>query len=365
VAFDYTDLWKENWPETRAHFLDWWNREGFLVGAWDAYPRDEPYEEVPDPGPAASLDQFYTDAQWRAARTRCELSQKAAPLDVLPRASTDIGPGSLGTFLGAEPEFAEDTVWYRPSIDDPETHPPLRFDPENRWWKIHEEIIRAEVAASRGNYFVGCPDLIENLDTLAALRDTERMLLDLVERPRWVKEKVAEINRAFFEAYDRIYEMIRFNDGGAVFSAFRLWAPGKVAKVQCDAAAMISPAMFDEFVVPALTQQCEWLDYSMFHLDGTQAVVHLDSLLSIDALDAVEWTPQAGHPQGGSPQWYDLYRRIIAAGKSIQAVGVAPEEVTPLLDAVGTRGVYITLRNLDRRSTDELSEALTPYRKNS
>lgn len=363
MAFDYSNLWKENWQETRAHFVDWWNRDGFLVGAWDTYLRDEPYEEVGDPGPFASLDQLYTDAEWRAAKTRWDLSRKAAPLDVLPRASTDFGPGSLGTFLGAEPEFAEDTVWYRPSIDDPETHPPLRFDPENRWWKLHEAVIRAHVEASGGNYFVGCPDLIENLDTLAALRDSEKMLFDLMERPAWVKEKLAEINRAFYEAYERIYEMIRLDDGGAVFGAFGLWAPGKVAKVQCDAAAMISPAMFDEFVVPVLTEQCEWLDYSMFHLDGTQAIVHLDSLLSIDALDAVEWTPQAGRPEGGSPEWCALYRRIIEAGKSIQAVGVAPDEVIPLLDAVGTRGVYILLRELDRPSAGELEAGLKPYRR--
>lgn len=363
MAFDYSKLWKENWEETRTHFVDWWNRDGFLVASWDAYLRDEPCEKVRDPGPFESLEQLYTDAEWRSAKTRWDLSRMAAPLDVLPCASADLGPGSLGTFLGSEPEFAEDTVWYRPFIVDPETHPPLRFDPESRWWKVHEAILRAHVEASRGHYFVGCPDLIENLDTLAALRDSEKMLFDLIERPAWVKEKLAEINQAFFEAYDRIYEIIRCDDGGAVFSPFCLWAPGKVAKVQCDAAAMISPAMFDEFVVPALREQCEWLDYSMFHLDGTQAIVHLDSLLSIDALDAIEWTPQAGRAGGGSPEWYDLYRRITEAGKSIQAVSVAPGEVIPLLDAVGADGLYMLLRELDRPTADELEATLKPYRK--
>ena len=46
---------------------------------------------------------------------------------------------------------------------------------------------------------------------------------------------------------------------------------------------------------------------------------------------------------GGHPQWYDLYRRIKAGGKSVQAVGVKPEEVVPLLDAVGPEGMYICL----------------------
>ena len=40
--------------------------------------------------------------------------------------------------------------------------------------------------------------------------------------------------------------------------------------------------------MPALSEQCQWLDNSMFHLDGSQCIVHLDALLEIDALDAIE-----------------------------------------------------------------------------
>jgi hypothetical protein len=114
-----------------------------------------------------------------------------------------------------------------------------------------------------------------------------------------------------------------------------------VAKVQCDFSCMIGPEMFKEFVVPPLAEQCARLDYSMYHLDGTQAVHHLDALLAIDSLDAIEWTPQAGLPGGGDPQWYDIYRRIKAAGKSVQALGVGLNEIEPLIDAVGPEGLYI------------------------
>ena len=103
---------------------------------------------------------------------------------------------------------------------------------------------------------------------------------------------------------------------------------------------MISPAMFRQFAVPYFRAQCDWLDYSMYHFDGETAMQHLDALLSIDSLDAIEWTPvgAAGQsnvsPTGGNAHWYDLYRRIKAGGKSVQAVGVKPDEVIPMLDAV-------------------------------
>ncbi|MCP4628496.1 MAG: cobalamin-binding protein, partial [bacterium] len=88
-------------------------------------------------------------------------------------------------------------------------------------------------------------------------------------------------------------------------------------------------------VVPSLTEQCEYVDYSMYHLDGKEEFVHLDASLDIDALDAIEWTPNDGEPLGGDPKWFDLYRRILDAGKSVQAYLVWAHEIVPLLDAIG------------------------------
>jgi hypothetical protein len=99
--------------------------------------------------------------------------------------------------------------------------------------------------------------------------------------------------------------------------------------------------MFRKFVLPSLTEQCEWLDYSMYHVDGKEELCHLDALLEIEALDAIEWTPNPDLPLGGDPRWFDLYRRILDAGKSVQAYLVRPSEIVPLLDAVGGKGIYI------------------------
>jgi len=88
----------------------------------------------------------------------------------------------------------------------------------------------------------------------------------------------------------------------------------------------------------------------MFHLDGHQCIPHLDLLLDIEPLDAVEWTPDPQVPGGGDPAWYPLYRKILAAGKSVQAIGVKPEEVEPLLDSVGGKGMYIRRTRQRRRN---------------
>lgn len=337
--------WKSNWAQTRQRFLDWWDRKGLLIGMWGAPETAEcRHEAVAPPVAPASIEERYTDPAFRAAQNHFRLARSVFPADVLPTATTDFGPGSLALFAGSLPGFAEDTVWFHPCIEDvaePEVLPPLRFDPSNRWWQATAAVLQACADAARGKYLVGCPDLVENMDVLASLRGGQTLLYDLIDRPEWIEQKLAEINALWFEVYQRIYDIIKLEDGSAGFGAFYLWGPGKTAKLQCDASAAFSPQLYRRLVVPALTAQCEWLDHSLYHLDGTQAMIHLDALLGIEALDAIEWTPQAGIEPGGHRRWYDLYRRILAAGKSVQVVGVEHDDVIPLLDAVGPKGVYL------------------------
>ncbi len=321
------------------------------------------HEHVEPPQTPPNLERRYCDAAFRASENHFRLSRSAFPADVLPTAITDLGPGSLALFLGSNPGFAEDTVWFHPCLNgsEPEKLPPLRFDPQNSWWRITEDIIRRCVERARGKYLVGCPDLIENMDVLASLRGAQTLCLDLIERPDWIEQKVAEINDVWFEAYRCIYDLIKLDDGSSAFGAFYIWGPGKTAKLQCDVSAMFSPKMYRRFVVPALTAQCEWLDHSLYHLDGTQAMIHLDALLQIAPLDAIEWTPQAGIETGGNQRWYDLYRRILAAGKSVQVVNVELDEVLPLLDAIGPHGVYLLIQFKDEREADRLLERVANY----
>jgi len=358
--------WKPNWAETKRHFIEWWNHDGLVLTGGGPFQVERPHEDVlQPPGPADVEGGLYVQPELRARHNHYALSQSSFPYDNLPISSTDIGPGSLALFLGSEPGFSPETVWFKPCLNGvatPEDLPALAFDSGTRWWDITEDTLRAAAALGDGKYLVGCPDLVENIDILAALRDPQTLLLDMVLRPEWVSEKVWEINEAFSAAYGRIYDIIKQADGGSTFGAFGLWGPGRTAKIQCDACAMFSPDMFDRFVVPAMAAQCEWLDHSMYHLDGHECIVHLDSLLGIDALDAIEWTPDPNVPRGGDPTWYPMYRKILDAGKSVQVIMISPDEVIPLLDAIGGKGVYIATSFESERQAEELWQAVDAYR---
>jgi hypothetical protein len=233
---------------------------------------------------------------------------------------------------------------------------------QSRWWKVTVDTVKECLELSQGNYLVGCPDLIENIDILASLRDAETMLMDMIDRPEWIDQKIKEITAAWFRAYQKIYDLIKLPDQSSAFCAFSLWGPGKTAKLQCDAAAMISTEMFDRFVAPSLTEQCDWLDHSMYHLDGTQAMHTLDRLLAIESLDAIEWTPQAGIEGGGKSRWFDMYKKILGAGKSLQVVDIEVHEIIPLFNEIGGKGVYVLPDFTDMAQAEDLYKKTEQFR---
>ena len=81
------------------------------------------------------------------------------------------------------------------------------------------------------------------------------------------------------------------------------------------------------------------LDRAVFHLDGPDAVRHLDSLLDTPEIHAIQWVPGAGALP--MTRWIPLLQRIQAGGKS-QWVGCRADEVRPILEALRPEGVMIS-----------------------
>jgi hypothetical protein len=364
---------RPNWRLLRERYTNWWQRKGYIVhilAPRDHASADPTHPQAPFYHLMGGLDTTVVDADeaaivhaWIDAPSRARAADRyltgiCFEGNAFPYFDTQLGPGNLATFLGSAPRFFVDTVWYAPCIDDLEAHPPLQVSPDNPWLQRQKAILEAGMTVSAGRYPVSMPDLVENLDVLASLRGTQKLMVDMIERPAVVEARLAEINQAYFEVFAQCYDIIAGPWGGNVFSAFSIWGPGKTAKIQCDACVMISESMFERFVAPSLSEQCTWLDFSMYHLDGTQAMRHLDALLSIDALDAIEWTPQVSIAQGGSPDWFPLYRRILDAGKGVQIINVRPDEVIPLLDAIGTQGVFVMVNAASESEARLLTEKL-------
>ena len=80
---------------------------------------------------------------------------------------------------------------------------------------------------------------------------------------------------------------------------------------------MIGQDAFRELVLDSLKEQTEKLDYVLYHLDGPGAVKHLDALMEIEGINALQWTPGDTGPDGTWEEWYGIYDKVVTAGKSL------------------------------------------------
>ena len=311
----------------------------------------QPHAEITPPAPAKDLSQKWFDPQWRAEYLDWYVAHSSLKADILPVANTQLGPGSLAAILGGVFEGGEDTIWIHPNPDFTDE---IVFNLEHPNWILHKELLKACKAKANGHYFVGMPDLMEGLDVLAALKGTDRVLLDTVMQPEILEQQMQQINDIYFKVFDELYDIIREGDEMA-FCYFSSWAPGKMSKLQSDISTMISQDDYRRFVQPFIREQCQKIDYTLYHLDGVGAMHHLPALLEIEELNAIQWTPGVGEPQGGSPKWYDLYKKILAGGKSVMACWVTLDELKPLLDHIGADGVHL---EMDFHNEKEVEQAM-------
>ena len=241
------NTWKKNLEETKQHYIDWWNRKGIVLNMWEHFQEGvQPHAGVPAPPPPIDLNQKWFDPEWRAQYLNWYVAHSSLKADILPVANTQLGPGSLAAILGGVLEGGDDTIWIHPS---PAITDDIRFDTHHPNWLLHKELLRACKQRAQGHYYVGMPDLMEGLDVLAALRGTDKVLLDTVMRPELLESQLQAINDIYFKVFDELYEIIREGDEMA-FCYFSSWAPGKMSKLQSDISTMLSPDDFRRFVQP-------------------------------------------------------------------------------------------------------------------
>jgi len=309
----------DNWAKTQERFIKWWAKEPIGYPLMKITARDKPHDKnelTPEEDFINAAD-IYLNAEKKVRNYKNYLKTHWLLADSFPSLSLDIGPGSFAIYVGSEPVFTEETVWFSETMKDINDQGSLAYDAKNKWLLKHLEMYKTAKALSNGEFLLNIPDIVENIDILAALRGPQNTCYDLMDDPVGVKKALSRLNAIYFKYYDAFYDIVKLPDGSSSYTAFAIWGPGKTAKVQCDFNVMMSPAQFREFVLPGLQEQCDTLDNSIFHLDGPDAIKHAPAVMDIKKLTALQWTCGAGQPDGGSEKWYKLYDIVAEAEKNL------------------------------------------------
>ena len=249
----------------------------------------------------------------------------------------NIGPDSFTAYLGGDLIFKdESTSWVRPFIDDLSEYNPI-FDKNNKWWQFMNQLIDAVCEVARGNFLVGIPDMHGGGDSLVAARGANELALDVYDRPEEIKRIMKKLTKIYYEIFNLYYEKISKIQEGSI-----TWIPaysrGKYVALQNDFSGLVSPKMFEEFFLYEIREFSEYLDNSIYHLDGPCALGNLDYLLTIDTLDGIQWVPGAGAKP--MREWIDVCSKVLNSGKCLQ-IFCEPDEVDFLLSKLKHKGLFL------------------------
>jgi 5-methyltetrahydrofolate--homocysteine methyltransferase len=336
-----TQFTEEDWARIRRDWSAWWagelDRPLVMIEQLD---RTRSWDDGLPPPYRLPLD-------WPADRV-LDFYEERLPYvryygDAWPKWWPNYGPGIAAGFLGCHVRPADDTVWFEPAKGKPDSLEQvarqLRFDEKNPWWVRIRDITRRAVERWGTAVSVAHTDIGGNMDILSSFRTAEQLLFDVTEQPEQVDRCLTQITQCWLRYYDELDAIIGPAGRGTTPWA-PIWSAQRTYMLQSDFAYMISPAMFERFVLPDLTACCEHLDHGFYHLDGKGQLPHLDMLLSIPRLRGIQWISGSGQPSASD--WPDVLGRIRKAGKLCQ-VFVTPQEAMKIVKDHGGKGFALAV----------------------
>jgi hypothetical protein len=293
-----------------------WNnelREGPLM--WITVPNAKPGTSPIKPDEEEKL---WTDVDYYITAAEDELSRTYYAGDALPVHNPWLGPDQFAAWLGADMTLKprEFTSWVKPFVDDWDRFPELKIDPDNKWWKLYLDMVRRSVQVGKGKWITAYPDLHTGIDGLSAIRGSENLMMDMIATPEVVRRAMIQMTQLWKDIVDVVSDII-LPAGQGTSNWTMGWSEKRFLCIgQNDFSCMISPSMFDKFCMQDTLETTNYADYTLYHLDGPDAVRHLPNILKLKKLNCVQWIQGAGKPHPS--EWIDLLKQIQAAGKSVQ-----------------------------------------------
>ncbi|MCG3150035.1 MAG: hypothetical protein PCFJNLEI_03502 [Verrucomicrobiae bacterium] len=288
--------------------------------------------------------------EWLAAK-QLDLSQTHSVGDALPHIRVDFGPVLLGGLLGGKIEFGSDTTWTHAFIDDDWSNAPdWRLRDDNQYWKQFQHLTRLVAAEARSRFLVCAPDFGGSADVLLNLRGPTGLCLDVLEHPDRVRAAIDAIYPAWRQAYTEFYRLT-VGAGAGVLTWVQLWSNRPYMPPACDFNYLIGPDEFQRLCLPDIARQAATAGRAVFHLDGPGAARHIDALLELPELQAIQFTPGEGTPSAVA--WLEMFRKIQRAGKSV-LISCPANEVLVLLEELRPDGLALWTGGLPAAELDQL-----------
>lgn len=263
----------------------------------------------------------------------------------------NLGPNVYAAFHGAELQYGEVTSWAEHCIHDWSDIARLKFSRDNPYFHGIEDLTRVAIDKCVGRFMVGYTDLHGSLDCVVDWRGPEQLCLDLMDCPEKVHELVRLADENFLATFDHFDTTLKAH-GQMSITWMNIPSAGKMHIPSCDFTSMVSRHVFDEFFLPSMLKEVRHMTHNVFHLDGKGMLKHLDRILEIPEIQAIQWVHGVGD-DAPILQWLPVIRKIQAAGKGV-VVDLQLEELEPLIATLKPDGLYLCIPAAEKDQPDIL-----------
>jgi hypothetical protein len=287
-----------------------------------------------------SIKDRWFDAEYQIETYLEEVQSKKFLAETIPVFFTNLGPEVYSAFYGGEMIYQDVTSYYQPIISDWEDMDKLKLNKKSSYWLKLEELTDMAMEMCKGKSLVGYTDLHPGLDCAAAWRDPEQFCLDLLMNPEQSKELVNRAVKDFHEIFD--FWDKKLKDNGQL-SATWIGLPsfGKFHIPGADFSALISHEMFLELGMPVIRNEVKGMDHVVFHLDGKGVARHIDQILTIPEIRAIQWVQGVGDDLP-IMQWVPFIKKLQRAGKGVM-VDLKPDELDTFMNEVDPKGIFLCI----------------------
>jgi hypothetical protein len=291
----------------------------------------------------SNLSKEEKKAWWFDAETQVALFEKSIEGrrfhgETFPVFWPNLGPEVYAAFYGAELEFGEVTSWSSPLVRDWEDVENLKLDMSNQYFTKLEELTQCALERCQGKYLVGYTDLHPGLDCVAAWRDPLQLCLDMIDSPEQV-ERLANLAIADFETiYDHFDGMLKA-EGQLSVSWMGIPSFGRMHIPSCDFSAMISTEFFERFGLPILQREVKTMTHNIFHVDGRGVARHLDVILSVPEIHALQWVQGVGDDYP-IMQWLPFLKQLQDRDMPV-IVDLSKEDLDEFMDVMDPKGLFL------------------------
>jgi len=320
----------------------WYNQEIIDRAPIRFSAHNAEYNEITDlPGYSwKSLKERWWDTAYQIELFEYKLRYSTFNAETFPVFWPNLGPEVYTAFYGTELEYREVTSYAVPVLHDWSQMGALRLDFENPYFRKLEEMTHEALKRCDGRYLVGYTDIHAGIDCAAAFRDPQQFCMDMLTEPEMAMKLLEISSRVFHTVFNHFDSILKAHNQLSV-TWMGIPSYGKIHIPGCDFASMLSPEDFNTFVLPFIKREIAPMTHNIFHVDGKGVARHLDKILELPEINAIQWVQGMGL-DAPIMQWVPLIKKVQAAGKSL-VIDLQLSELEPFMQAVSPVGILLCI----------------------